>query len=224
MAPPFKIVHTLSERHYTELARLLSTTWWRRRTAKQQIIAAARHSGAVVALVDPASDQLLAFARAISDRTVKALVLDVIVEEPHRGTGLGKAVMAAIMDHPAVREVKDVELYCLPDMAPFYADWGFGEVKDGVILLRRTRACLAQYANRMGIIDKNPRSEFIGHFDQIGKFDDIPLHGEYTIDNNQHAAAQTVGPNVGQHPFKVFYVIVSKFVNFAVGQTGTIDD
>ena len=89
MAPPFKIVHTLSERHYTELARLLSTTWWRRRTAKQQIIAAARHSGAVVALVDPATDQLLAFARAITDHTVKALVLDVIVDEPHRGTGLG---------------------------------------------------------------------------------------------------------------------------------------
>ncbi len=140
MTPPFKIVHTLSEAHFDALARLLATTWWRRRTARGQIIEAARHSGAVVALVDPETDALLAFARALTDRTVKALVLDVIVDEPYRNHGLGRAVMAAILDHPSVRGVKDVELYCLPELAGFYRDWGFAPAGDGVVLLRRTRA------------------------------------------------------------------------------------
>ncbi len=136
--PPFEIVHSLSDAQYNELTRMLSKTWWRRRTARRQIIRAARHSGAVVALVAPGDKHLLAFARALTDHTVKALVLDVVVDESYRGAGLGKALMAAIMDHPAVRGVQDVELYCLPEMAPFYARWGFGKAQDGVILLRRT--------------------------------------------------------------------------------------
>lgn len=138
--PPFKVIHTLSNDHYKALARLLSSAWWRRREAKRAIITAAQNSDCLVALVDPESDALLAFGRALSDRVAKALVLDVIVDTPYRGSGLGRALMAAILAHPALDGVRDVELYCLPEMRPFYAIWGFSDAEDGVVLLRRTES------------------------------------------------------------------------------------
>jgi GNAT superfamily N-acetyltransferase len=136
--PDFKVVHRLTDAHYTALARLLSRAWWRRRETKQAIITAAQNSDCLVALVDPNNGALLAFGRAITDRVAKALVLDVIVDTPHRGSGLGRALMAAILAHPALEQVRDVELYCLPEMRPFYERWGFLPAKDGVVLLRRT--------------------------------------------------------------------------------------
>jgi GNAT superfamily N-acetyltransferase len=137
VTPPYTIVHTLAAEHYADLARLLTTAWWQRNRARPRIIEAVRNSGCVVALLAPDTGQVLAFGRALTDRVVKALVLDVIVDACYRGVGLGTVLMDAILAHPAVRDVHDVELYCLPELRPFYARWGFATSADGVVLLRR---------------------------------------------------------------------------------------
>ena len=44
------------------------------------------------------------FCRVISDRATFAYVSDMFVDPGHRGKGIGKAIMAAIMAHPDLQE------------------------------------------------------------------------------------------------------------------------
>jgi len=40
---------------------------------------------------------------------------------------LGKKLMDAIVGHPALVRVEHFELYCRPELIPFYERWGFKE-------------------------------------------------------------------------------------------------
>jgi len=91
----------------------------------------------LVAFADPATDRLIAFARVITDETYKALVLDVIVDPAARHRGLGKKLMDAIVGHPALVRVEHFELYCRPELIPFYERWGFKEPGAALRFLRR---------------------------------------------------------------------------------------
>jgi GNAT superfamily N-acetyltransferase len=64
------------------------------------------------------------FARVISDRATFARISDVFVDPGHRGTGIGKAIMTAIMRHP---ELRDLRLWSLAtaDAHGLYARFGF---------------------------------------------------------------------------------------------------
>jgi GNAT superfamily N-acetyltransferase len=66
----------------------------------------------------------VAFARVISDRATFAYVSDVFVDPAHRGVGIGKAVMAAVVAHP---ELQDLRLWVLAtaDAHGLYARYGF---------------------------------------------------------------------------------------------------
>ena len=66
----------------------------------------------------------VAFARVISDRATFAYVSDVFVDPAHRGVGVGKAVMAAVVAHP---ELQDLRLWVLAtaDAHGLYARYGF---------------------------------------------------------------------------------------------------
>ena len=54
-------------------------------------------SDVVVGLLERTSDQLVGFARAITDRTFLAIVLDVIVAPEFRGAGLGARLMDELL-------------------------------------------------------------------------------------------------------------------------------
>jgi GNAT superfamily N-acetyltransferase len=64
------------------------------------------------------------FARTISDRATFAYVSDVFVDPAHRGTGISKAIMAAVVAHP---ELQDLRLWVLAtsDAHGLYARHGF---------------------------------------------------------------------------------------------------
>src|SRR5262245_53857154 len=50
------------------------------------------------------------FARVISDRATFAYLSDIFVDPTHRGMGIGKAIMAAVVAHP---ELQDLRLWLL---------------------------------------------------------------------------------------------------------------
>jgi GNAT superfamily N-acetyltransferase len=73
----------------------------------------------------------------LTDRAFKALIFDVIVAKAHRNHGLGRRLVQYVIDHPMVAEVAHIELYCKPELIPFYERWGFGRTPADVNLLRK---------------------------------------------------------------------------------------
>lgn len=68
--------------------------------------------------------ELVAFARAITDRATFAYLADVFVLERHRGQGHGRAIVAALMADPQLQGLRRWHLVTR-DMQPLYAGLGF---------------------------------------------------------------------------------------------------
>ena len=129
----------LDERQVRELHALYQGEWWTAGRRLEDVRRMLASSDVVCALCDPRSGRLLAFARALTDRVYKALVLDVIVAPGHRAAGLGRRLMEALLARPELAGVRDVELYCLPELIPFYRRFGFSPDLGGVGALRLRR-------------------------------------------------------------------------------------
>jgi len=74
-----------------------------------EVLRGQRAANAWVAAYD-AAGTLVATARALADGVRFAWISDVAVLPAHRGRGLGRAIMRLLLDHPALREVRDVRL------------------------------------------------------------------------------------------------------------------
>jgi len=70
------------------------------------------------------------FARAITDYTVFAYIADVITWPEHRGRGIGKLLVQALIDHPRVRSVPHWSL-STADAHSLYEKFGFKTSTDG---------------------------------------------------------------------------------------------
>jgi predicted GNAT family N-acyltransferase len=89
-------------------------------------------------LIQRPGERLVGFARVLTDFVYEALVLDVIVAEDLRGTGLGAALMNAIVNHPRLALVRTIELACQPELVSFYERWGFTDKVGRSRLMRRS--------------------------------------------------------------------------------------
>lgn len=98
-----------------------------------------QHTDIIFALCEKPSGKLIAFARVLTDRVYKALILDVIVHPDYRSQGLGKQLMQMILDHSKLAQIKHFELYCLPELIPFYKKWGFQDNLGKAIAMRYNR-------------------------------------------------------------------------------------
>lgn len=75
-----------------------------------------------------AGTQQVGFARVVTDRATFAWLCDVFVTEPHRGRGVGGALVAAAVGHPELSELKRFVL-ATADAHEVYRRHGF-EVLD----------------------------------------------------------------------------------------------
>ncbi len=135
--PTYSFRSTLDERHIQELHALYQGEWWTRGRSLDDVRRMIEHSDFIFALCDPVADRLIAFARVLTDRVFKALVFDVIVAPDRRAEGLGRRMMDSIIRHPMLESVRHIELYCLPELVPFYERLGFSTDVAGVALMRR---------------------------------------------------------------------------------------
>ena len=134
-----RVVRALDEAQTRRLHELYRGEWWTSTRELADVRAMLASTDVVVGLCDDddgASGALVAFARALTDGVYKALVFDVIVDPARRGEGLGARVMAELLAVPEVARAAHKELYCLPDMGPFYERLGFSSDVGGVRLLR----------------------------------------------------------------------------------------
>lgn len=69
-------------------------------------------------------DAQVGFARVITDRATYAYIGDVFILESHRGRGLGKRLMQAIMEHPELQGFRRWSLVT-SDAHSLYEQFGF---------------------------------------------------------------------------------------------------
>ncbi len=80
--------------------------------------------------------RLLGFGRASSDGICRAVLWDVVVSDEWQGQGLGRRLVEALLDAPALREVERNYLMTT-NSSGFYEQLGFQGVRERQLLLRR---------------------------------------------------------------------------------------
>lgn len=109
--------------------------WWtagRTDAVARQVIAASH----VTVVIESATEQVVGFARIVTDGAVYGYIADVMVRAPLRSTGLGRLLMEAVIAHPALDGVHFVELTCRPELDDFYARFDFREPHPSHVLRR----------------------------------------------------------------------------------------
>jgi GNAT superfamily N-acetyltransferase len=105
--------------------------WWPARTPEQvQSILA---TGPAVGAWD--GDELIGFARAVSDGCFRAYVEDVVVRQDHRRGGTATRMLKFLIG--LLSDIDVVSLFCGADLVPFYEHAGFSPTSQ--VVLHRTR-------------------------------------------------------------------------------------
>lgn len=91
---------------------------------RREVIERAIDRSLVVGAYDRATGEQVAFARVVTDYATFAWLCDVYVEEAHRGAGLGKRMLEALVADPRLQTLRR---WCLAtrDAHGLYARYGF---------------------------------------------------------------------------------------------------
>ena len=135
----FEKVNKLNDQQIIQLHKLYQNEWWTKGRTLPDVKKMLRHTDIIFALCEDNSNRLIAFARVLTDQVFKALILDVIVDPDYRSQGLGKKIMQLILDHPQLKQIRHFELYCLPELIPFYKKWGFVDNLGRAVAMRYNR-------------------------------------------------------------------------------------
>lgn len=127
----------LSGPQIEQLWHMYQAEWWSRGRDIEDVRRAIQHSDLIFAFCDSKTGRLAAFARVLTDYVYKALIFDVIVDRPHRDTGVGRMLLEAVTSHPALQFVENLELYCRPELVDFYRKWGFTADLEEVCFMRK---------------------------------------------------------------------------------------
>ena len=99
----------------------LARSYWSPGIALEKVARAIANSLCVAVFYQ---GEQIAFARAISDKTTFAWLADVYVLEDHRGKGLSKAMVAALLAHPELQGLRRWALSTL-DAHELYRGFGW---------------------------------------------------------------------------------------------------
>jgi GNAT superfamily N-acetyltransferase len=137
MPEPIHLIQRLERAHVAQLHELYQHEWWTQGRTREDVERMLDGTTYVFGFCTASDNRLVGFARVLTDGVFKGIIFDVIVASPYRRTGLGTRLMNAILEHPVLRTVRHLELYCLPGMVPFYEKWQFSTEVSGVKYMRR---------------------------------------------------------------------------------------
>jgi ribosomal protein S18 acetylase RimI-like enzyme/nitroimidazol reductase NimA-like FMN-containing flavoprotein (pyridoxamine 5'-phosphate oxidase superfamily) len=115
-----------SEADLEPVLGLLEGEYWNRDLPRAVIARSHLESSAWIVARD-AADGVIATARAIGDGARRGWIFDVAVERSWRGRGLGMALLKLLLDHPAVRSLRQIRLGTR-DAQGFYRRLGFSDL------------------------------------------------------------------------------------------------
>ncbi len=124
-----------------ELEELLYSVGWSRRPIRK-VSRALDHSLLKVGLWrhDPRFPRLIGFARCTGDGVLEATIWDVAIHPLYQGEGLGKKLMAYLINLLKKQDIRRVTLFADPGVVDFYRSQGW-------ILEPRGNKCAFWYAN-----------------------------------------------------------------------------
>jgi len=121
-----RMIETLSDDQVTQLLDLYQQGWWSSKRDLKDCQKILNNSSFIVGLINE-NEELIAFARVLTDYYQFSYVYDVLVDKQHRGLGLGKKIIQAIINHPKLKGVENIELVCPKNMIAFYEQFGFSD-------------------------------------------------------------------------------------------------
>ena len=120
------VLSTEREIDLYELEQLCDAVGWSRRPLRR-VRKALENSLLVVGLWrhDRRLPRLVGFARCTGDGVIEATVWDVAVHPLYQGVGLGKQLMAYVIDLLRAQQVERVSLFADPGVVEFYSAQGW---------------------------------------------------------------------------------------------------
>jgi len=145
LAEGYAIREGLAKMDFARVQALLAATYWVPGIGRDRVERAASHSALVIGAFAPDGVQV-GYARVISDKSRFAYICDVVVDEGHRGRGLGRAMARFALEHPDFVTVTTWTL-STRDAHGVYAPLGFLPVtepvsrpEDWMVLRREVRS------------------------------------------------------------------------------------
>uniref|UniRef100_UPI00406C4A8F GNAT family N-acetyltransferase n=1 Tax=Psychrobacillus sp. FSL K6-2843 TaxID=2921549 RepID=UPI00406C4A8F len=125
---------SFSERPFkgTELMMLYKNAgWWEERN-EQDIEEMLKQDISIGAWID---DNLIGFARAISDNKFRAYIEDVVIHNEFQHTGIGTKLVSKLLDE--LTHIDVISLFCGEDLISFYEKNNFKFSKSQYVLHRK---------------------------------------------------------------------------------------
>ncbi|MFN7414971.1 MAG: GNAT family N-acetyltransferase [Dolichospermum sp.] len=120
----YQVVNQLDETQISELVELYKNEFWSHNRIYPGVVKMLAASDIIIALVNE-EKELIAFCRILTDFVYRGVLYDVIVKPSYRKMGFGAKLLDEVVNHPQLKEVENMALFCLPEMIPFYQRWGF---------------------------------------------------------------------------------------------------
>ncbi|MEA5553381.1 GNAT family N-acetyltransferase [Anabaena cylindrica UHCC 0172] len=132
----YQIVNQLNEKQIYELVELYKNEFWSKNRTFQRVAKMLELSDIIIAMVGD-DEELIGFCRVLTDFVYRGTLYDVIIKPNYRNMGFGAKLLDAVINHPQLREVEHIALFCLPEMMPFYEKWDFKKAINGIELMFR---------------------------------------------------------------------------------------
>jgi GNAT superfamily N-acetyltransferase len=100
----FKITDGIKKMDFAKITAMLKEAYWSKGIGIDEVKQGADNSALVVGAFTQEGTQV-GYARAISDKSLFAYILDVYVDEPFRKKGVGQAMIKFILNHPKLKDV-----------------------------------------------------------------------------------------------------------------------
>lgn len=134
----YQNVDRLTDEQIEQLCVLYQHEWWSQGRTFADVQQMLLNTDYLFGICEASTQQLVAFARVLSDRTYRAIVFDVIVAADYRSQGLGVSLLEQVVSHPVLSAVECIQLFCVPEMIPFYQKFGFVQAEPTLLVRQRS--------------------------------------------------------------------------------------
>lgn len=132
----YTVIQEFNEDLILEVYHLFKNEWWTQTRDPSAINKLISNSEVAIGILNKETNELVGFARVITDTLYRAFIFDVITKKTYRNKGIGTYLIKAILEHPKVAKVERIELYCPDRLVPYYEKFGFTTEVNGSKLMR----------------------------------------------------------------------------------------